>query len=123
MTRARADKFPRYFPMFAALLLIAALVTGCATTPPSAMNVSVSPDGAVMLGVEPVVLKKLPAKLKSRGATQNTAIYVAVPENSSPALLRDLSETLVAAGYPRIIFTKPQKAIADTADSTVPSHR
>lgn len=93
------------------------LISGCATTPRSAIDVAISPTGVVSVESKPVTLSRLPAELKNQGATRRTAIYVSVPLDSSPAEMKTLSETLVAGGYPRIMFTKPQKAVAQTADA------
>jgi hypothetical protein len=75
----------------------------------SVAKVTINDAGTVYLGEERVLLAKLPKELKAYGARRATAIEVEVPASTSPAYLRQITETLVAGGYPRIIFTKPLK--------------
>lgn len=92
-------------------------VTGCASfsgPAPSTITMRVTPDGVLLLDDTPVLMAKLPHELKSRGANSQTSIHVAVPEQPSSQQLRQITETLATSGFPRVIFTKPQKASAAT---------
>ena len=94
------------------------LVTGCSSPSSNksgrkSIGLTITHKGSVVLDGSTVSLNRLPQALKSRGATSRTAIKVVVPENVSSEMVKDISETLVSGGYPRIIFSKPRKAIAD----------
>ena len=99
----------------AALLLAPLWLTACAS-PRTSLDIAVAPDGVVSLENERVAMRQLPKKLKSAGANRQTAVYVTVPEHASPELMREITETLATAGYARVVFTKPRRVEAGTAD-------
>ncbi|MCE9614104.1 MAG: hypothetical protein K8T26_07490 [Lentisphaerae bacterium] len=97
------------------MVMIGMLLAPACASPasgPSVIDVAVAPDGTVSVEGEPVTMQRLPKALKANGATRTTGIYVSVPDETSPEILRTLTETMATAGYPRVMFRKPVKAIA-----------
>lgn len=103
--------------MMAAGALCLALIAGCTSTSSQqkgvkSVDVTMTLRGSVLIDGNIVPLRRLPNALKSRGATSRTAIRIVVPDNVSEEAVRNISETLVSSGYPRMIFSKPLKASA-----------
>lgn len=95
---------------------LACWTTGCATSGAgklSKIEIRVSPEGTVFVADERVAMSTLARTLKSRGAGANTAVYVEIPHHTSPDYMETLTETLVKGGLPRIMFTKPRRAVAE----------
>jgi len=76
--------------------------------------VTVSDRGVVRLNNKPLLLKTLPEKLRSIGATPRTQIMVSVPSGASYRTIVDVTEALASSGYTRVVFTKPKQASSGT---------
>jgi hypothetical protein len=104
-------------PLMGTMALSLALLAGCSTSgrkqASDTVTVTMTQEGTVEMSGERIELSRLPRAIKSRGATSRTAIKVVVPEDVSATRVKKMNETLVAGGYPRIIFTKPLKATTE----------
>jgi biopolymer transport protein ExbD len=106
-----------FLTVFVAALVVATFA-GCSTTNgngksgPKSMVVEISSQGSIRVAGTPVRQSKLVKALKRQGATQRTAIRVALPPNPPRGAAKRITETLVAGGLPRVIFSTPRKATA-----------
>jgi hypothetical protein len=66
---------------------------------------------------EETTLSKLPSKLKSAGATQNTAVRVAIGNGTPAATLKAIAGKLSSEGYRRVMFALPRHAEASIASN------
>ena len=97
------------------LLLYLGVAAGCRTAPRESTReiaVVLASDGTVTLAGKRVDLGKLPARLQSAGAGPRTAIVVEAPKGVSPALMTEVTKTLVGANYRRVLFRLPRQAEA-----------
>ena len=93
---------------------------GCASIggkPLESATIRITPEGTLFLDDKRVPLEQVSRELKSRGATSATGVYIEIPPGLSAQDMQKVSGTLVAGGFPRIIFTKPKSATA-TAGKT-----
>ncbi len=106
--------------MIAVGSLVMLTLAGCSSTSHAtggvkSLTVEVSQRGSILFEGHPVQRSRLAKALKRAGATSRTAIRVSLPKNTSPSVAKQLTETLVAAGLPRVIFSTPRKATAEKA--------
>ena len=60
--------------------------------------------------------EKIHKAIKKTKADKRTTIYVEIPENTSPAAMKQISSKLASQSFGRMIFTKPRKFLLE--DST-----
>jgi biopolymer transport protein ExbD len=103
---------------FLALLAAAVAVCGCAVSLQLA-ELSLTPDGNVVVNGQSVEPTKVPSVLKTMGANAGTSIRVSIPESTTRTAMAKLTGSLSSAGFRKILFVKPQKteAVADTLDA------
>ncbi|MDE0837851.1 MAG: hypothetical protein OSB41_02260 [Kiritimatiellae bacterium] len=107
-------------------VVVAALVivtfSGCGTTNgngksgPKSIVVEISSQGSIRVAGKPVRQSKLAKALKRQGATSRTAIRIVLPPHPPRDTAKRITETLVAGGLPRVIFSTPRKATAETVE-------
>jgi biopolymer transport protein ExbD len=76
------------------------------------VDVTLTPEKKFVVGKETVTLAKLPDALKKAGADKTTQIVVAIEAGTTQETLKAIAGKLRAAGYARMLFTKPRHADA-----------
>jgi len=102
------------------LIMAMPLSQGCngsRSFPDNTIQVVVSIDQRITLEGRAVEIKKLPARLKSIGATPDTTIRILVQKNTSKELMTRISSALATAGFQRILFTQPKQVEVLSPDS------
>ncbi len=95
------------------ILLFVLTTAGCSTTPGglsgSKIQVSVSSFGRITVDGRSVELSRLAGRLRSMGAGPGTRILISVPKDIYNSTIMDISRTLSAAGYRKVLFVKPKQ--------------
>jgi len=86
----------------------------------SFIEVTFTADKKFIVRGEETTLGKLPAQLKSAGATHATAVRVCVDDSTPEVTMKAIAGKLKSAGYSRILFARPRRAEASVA-SNAPS--
>jgi hypothetical protein len=88
---------------------------------PSRIEVTLTSDNQFQVLGEKVPLTKLPDRLKSAGATRETAVVIAVPKETPQSTLAAVSGKLRSAGFPRMAFSRPRYVDARAATNSFTS--
>jgi hypothetical protein len=111
----------------AAGLLLAGGLAGCVTDPAASawvggpIRVTLSPGGTLSVAGQQMDAPTLARTLKRRRVLPETCLQIAVPDGTSTPTLTALTQPLIAAGYRRILFTKPRHAETALGDRPAPS--
>jgi biopolymer transport protein ExbD len=85
-------------------------------------EITLTPDKQFKVGDDTVTLAKLPDKLRKAGADRTTQILIAIDPSTKQETLKAIAGKLRAAGFTRMMFTKPRHADAHIgADPQAPS--
>jgi hypothetical protein len=106
----------------AILLLLTTTLQVCAAADSATryQHVTLTNNNMFVVDGASVPLAKLTARLKSVGATPETAILVAVPDGTPQSTLNAVAGKLKSDGFGRMVFTKPRHATATVADQPGP---
>lgn len=92
------------------LLVLATTVEAAA---PRRMDVRLSKEGRIFVEDEYTGIKGMVKAIKKRKADRRTTIYIEIPENTSPAAMKQITSALASESFGRIIFTKPRKFLLE----------
>lgn len=90
------------------------------TTDPvsSSIEATLTADKKFLVQGEETTLAKLPARLKSAGATRATTVRIAVEKNTPEVTMKAIMGKLRSEGYTRIVFTRPRHAESGVTSNT-----
>jgi hypothetical protein len=83
---------------------------------PRRVDVKLSNEGRISVEGQYTGIKGMVKAIKKLKADKRTTIYVEIPENTSPAAMKQISSKLASQSFGRMIFTKPRKFLLE--DST-----
>ncbi len=94
-------------------------LTGCTTmsraeAPPG--TVTLMESGRVYVGQTHTGLAGMARQLKANGCTRQSRITIEIPQDTSPAVMQEISRHLATGGFHRIIFVKPRRAISEVGE-------
>lgn len=101
----------------AAVMIFSAGCTASRSFPNNTVQVVVSMNQNITLEGKIVDVKKLPARLKSLGATPETTIRILIQKNTTKELMTQISSALATEGFRRIFFTMPKQIEVISPDS------
>jgi len=104
-----------YRTTFALLLAL----SGCTTmgrAEATSATVTLRESGRLYVGDSHTGLAGMVRQLKADGATRQTRITVEIPHNIAPETLQSISRQLASAGFRRIIFIKPRRAVSEVGE-------
>ena len=112
--------------MAAALMVLLAVgATGCRSAPSeqkaAQMRLSLDPKGGIVIRNRTVQLQDLPAELRRAGAGPGTTIVISIPQETPKETATNIIKTLWAAGFNRVLLTKPRQVSAYAADKQSPA--
>jgi len=93
-------------------MLLAGCITGRAPGAWTTVYVTLQDSGALTLEGKTTDTAGLAKRLKSMGATDQTAIEISIPEGTPTATLKGITQQLTSAGFRRILFVKPRRTDA-----------
>ncbi|MGQ9661245.1 MAG: ExbD/TolR family protein [Kiritimatiellia bacterium] len=117
----------RYRVLNATVLTVLCLtvLASCRSAPSeqrvSQMHLSLDPNGAVILQNRNVPLQNLATELRRAGAGPRTTIVISIPQDTSKGTASDIIRTLRAAGFNRVLLTRPRQVTAYTAEKQSPA--
>ena len=117
----------RHAMVIALVFIIACSGSGCATVMSSSgegldtIKLTLTAAGTLLLDGKAVPPERLPARLKSQGATPDTAISIDIPADTPPVQLTSLTSRLATAGFRKIVFKRPRHAAASVLQPTTPA--
>jgi len=100
-------------------LILAQGCTGSHNFPNNTAQIVIHIDQTITFEEETVTIAKLPAKLKSAGATPSTIIRILTQKNTSQMTMKEVSRALASSGYRNFMFTMPRQAEAVKIDKPV----
>ena len=116
MMRTGHKRMLVFLGMFTALTCLA-FNTGC-TAPwnrggVKEVRMTLIDRNTVRVGRRSVKVRRLPAVLRSMGATDKTGIIISASPQRVPT---ELARQLSRAGFPRVVFAGPQRAVSRVKD-------
>ena len=112
-------------PILCTCLLAGLLCASCTTPEVSSaagrtILVTLLNKDTVQVDGKSIRVGLLAGALKAKGADPKTGIRIDVPADTPMTTLSDLTRRLTAAGYTRVLFTKPRKADAEIDPADTP---
>jgi len=111
----------------AAALLLAAGLAGCVTDPAASawaadpLHVTLTPGGMLAVAQRQMDVPTFVRTLQRLGVAPETCIQIGVPDGTATEVLTTLTRPLIAAGYRRVLFTKPRHAETELGNRPSPA--
>ena len=93
-------------------ILLAILISGCATTPLQSLRVTLTDTGRIMVNNKRTNLEEVGKAVKRAGAKSGTMIEISVPATASSSLCRTMKKNIAQAGFPKIFFVRGRRSSA-----------